>query len=71
MIVVSENVGGNLHSVAEWCNKYKLGKYLLQADYTGGNGSVVLLVMSEAEHAFYEKQMKTVHRIPWTMEDFK
>lgn len=71
MIVVSENVGGNMHAAAQWCNKYRLGRFLRQMEFNGGNYTVVILVMNDAEHEFFQKMMKTVARKPWTMDDFK
>lgn len=68
MVVVSENVGGNMHDAAQWCNKYNLGKYLRQMDYVGSS-TIVILVMTEKDHDLYQKGMKTLASKPWKMKD--
>lgn len=68
MIVVSENIAGNMHDASAWCNKYRLGRYLRQMDFSGGNYTIVILAMTEEEHEFYQRGMKMKANVPWTME---
>ena len=67
MIVVTENVAGNLHAAAAWCNKYRLGRFLRQMDCSG-NYTIVVLVMTDDEHRVYQKGMSQRANILWTMD---
>jgi hypothetical protein len=58
LILVTEDLPGNMHQAARRCNELGFAPFVLQIDFKGGNYSLVLMRMTEKQRDIFKSQGK-------------